>query len=187
MRQTVLGCDPGLAASGISILGVGDNKPVEILELKVVQTKKLSGKKLKDIRISDDDQKRLTELWNALQELYNQYSPVAIGVESFAIFPGRVSGWKSGLAYQLVCDFARHVELEPMIFLPGDLKAHFTNKRSASKKEVEDAMAKKIHNFGAAMKKIAKTKAEHVSDATGHAYLAWSEMYRLRKLMGVGS
>jgi Holliday junction resolvasome RuvABC endonuclease subunit len=188
-----MGVDPGMACTGIAVITMPELVPprpkLELVKLKLVRTEKASKKVLRETRMTGDDQRRLRDVWNALQGLYDEYRPVVIGVEAYTPWVGRMGGnaWKVALSYQLVCCFGWHVGVEPFVFLPGDLKRIFVGQKGASKGDVAAAIAEKVVGVREQVADIAKTMQEHVTDAIAHAYLAAEELVRMRQMLHLGN
>lgn len=185
-RVVVMGVDPGFASSGVAIVAQdGDNHP-ELLHLEVVRTKETPKKEMRNLRVSADDQRRMRELWDKLDELHHVYQPTMVAVETYAPFKGKMGGnaWKGAMVYALVSGFGYANGLVVLPFLPVDLKRGLCGKVSATKAEVEAAVGQKVRGFAEAIAKVPKTQQEHPSDATAHAYLALKEAEQLRQRMG---
>lgn len=180
----VMGIDPGFASLGVVILEQEQGSRPRSLWAKVATTEKRSGKKkvLTETRVSVDDQRRLTELWEAMMLAIRGegYRPFVLAVEAYRPFTGRGGGnaWKAAVAYGLVSGFARAQGWPCMVFLPDDLKRAFTLSRSSSKQEVEDAMCQKVDGLREMLDVLPKDQREHAADAAGHAYLGLVEVVK---------
>jgi Holliday junction resolvasome RuvABC endonuclease subunit len=177
----VMGIDPGFRSLGIAILEQIQGQMPKVLSLRVIETEKKSGKKaLVATRVSTDDQRRLSEIWEALEEEVAdpERRPFAVGVEAYRPFAGRGGGnaWKSAVAYGFVSSWARARGWPLFVFLPEDLKIAFTRSRSASKEEVAEAMCLKVSGLREKLERLPEVKREHVADAAGHAYLVLVEI-----------
>jgi Holliday junction resolvasome RuvABC endonuclease subunit len=161
----------------------------EVLAMTVLTTKKDSKKVKTGLRVSSDDQRRFKEAWDLLQDFRKapRYGrPRSIGIEVYTPRPGKgSSGWKVSQAYQLACDFAYHLEMQPVVSTPGDLKKRACGTVKASKGEVQEALPELIEGFTEALEGIPEKLREHAADAAGHAVLGWEEIQRIRKLAGV--
>ena len=183
---TVLGVDPGFAAMGLAVLEKSTTGPVKTLELRSVKTQKSSKKALRGMRIAADDQRRITELHNALAETAVKYNVHAIAYEVYQPFKAQGgNAWKASRAEGMVQCFALERQLLLLPFLPVDLKLAIVGKRSASKLEVQQGLYQKAENFEAMIDEILKGEREHVADAAGYAYLAFAEMVQIRRMAGI--
>ena len=184
---TALGVDPGFANLGLAVvMRPKPEAPLRLVTLEVVETSKAPKKAMRDLRVAADDQRRLRHFWNRLELVIAAYLPQAIGVESYAPWPGQMGGnaWKVALAYQLsVCAGWAHGIL-PMVFRPDDLKRRLLGKNAGTKVAVEDVLRTLVMGFGEALDKLPKTKREHAADAVGHALLAIEEAARMRAMFG---
>jgi Holliday junction resolvasome RuvABC endonuclease subunit len=185
LRETplvrVMGVDPGFATMGIAILEQLQNQRPRVLHLSVTATEKQSNRKaLVVTRVSTDDQRRLSELWEALGDAAGvpERRPFILAVEAYRPFSGRGGGnaWKSAVGYGLVSAFARAQGWPCMVFLPEDLKRAFTLSRSSSKQAVEDAVCEKVDGLRESLDDLKESEREHAADAAGHAYLAIVEV-----------
>lgn len=179
-----LGVDPGFANTGLAVVEVSPTP--KLIALRFLETSKSSKKAMRDIRVSADDQRRLRSIWDALSETIEQYHPNAIGVESYALFPGQLGGnsWKVALAYQLSVCVGWKYGVLPMVFRPDDLKRRFLGKNAGTKLAVEDVLKVLVLGFKDALLEFPKTKREHVTDAVGHAVLALEESAKMRAMYG---
>lgn len=184
---TAMGIDPGFAHLGLAVVTrqkPGD--PLRLVTLEVVETSKAPKKAMRDLRVAADDQRRLRHFWNRLESVIAAYLPQAIGVESYAPWPGQMGGnaWKVALAYQLsVCVGWAHGVL-PMTFRPDDLKRRLLGKNAGTKGEVEQGLCAEVTGLRDALDALPKTKREHAADAVGHALLAIEEAARMRAMFG---
>lgn len=163
-----------------------EEKHPRLVMLQILETKKGPKKVMRDLRVATDDQRRLRYFWDNLHLIIAAHMPQAIGVESYAPWPGQMGGnaWKVAFAYQLaVCSGWAH-GLLPMVFRPDDIKRRFLGKNAGTKGEVEAALGKLVTGFEEELAKLPKTKREHVSDAVGHAVLAIEEAGRMRAMYG---
>jgi Holliday junction resolvasome RuvABC endonuclease subunit len=191
VRQQILralGVDPGFANMGAAVV----EQPmrggkITIIALKVLETKKASRKVLSMFRVAGDDQRRLKEQWELLTGMLTVSGCTAVGVESYAPWPGQMGGnaWKVGLSYQVVCAAAWYIGVEPFVFMPSDLKREFCHDKKASKEQVGAALAAMVEGLRRALIGIPLRLREHATDAVGHAVLALLEQRRLRSMAGV--
>lgn len=184
-----MGVDPGLAKIGVAVIQQTMGQSVRLVRLDLLQTKKATKKELRHTRMVSDDQRRLRELFDGLNSIRTELNraPVALGVEAWTPFPGKMGGnaWKTALGYQTVVVFGWSQGWNVMPFHSGDLKRCFLGKQGGTKDEVAQAMFQKVEGLEEAVQKLAKGHREHVTDAAGHAYLALVELYRIRQAAGI--
>lgn len=152
----------------------------------MLETAKAPKKVMRDLRVAADDQRRLKYYWDQLVAEMKAHQVVAIGVESYAPWPGQMGGsaWKVGFTYQLaMCAGWAHGVL-PMVFRPDDLKRRLLGRNAGTKGAVEAALKALVSGFADALQELPKTKREHVADAVGHAVLAMEEAARMRAMYG---
>lgn len=183
----VMGIDPGFAHLGVAILEHETTGKVTARVVKVLDSEKADKKSLQQLRVASDDQRRIREFWDELDDLLTRIPPKAIGVEGWRPFPGMVGGnaWKVGLAAQMAqCVGWKH-GIMPAQFLPSDLKRRFLGKAAGDKNRVGYAILQHVEGLAPLMAEHAKGKHEHIYDAAGLAVLALEEMYRIRALAGM--
>jgi len=188
------GVDPGLRFLGMAVLsmplpstGATGPKPLPMLQMiQVLETEKTPKKAMRDLRVSADDQRRLKYLWDRISQMLIEHRPQAMGVESYAPFPGQMGGsaWKVAFAYQLAMCAGWAYGILPMVFRPDDLKRRLLGKNAGTKVAVEDVLRTLVTGFGDALDKLPKTKREHAADAVGHALLALEEAAKMRAMYG---
>lgn len=185
-RQVIFGVDPGLRSTGIAVIErTGRAKP-KALHLQVIETKPTPKKERRTLRVTTDDQRRYKEIYTALDILCKEYEPFAMGVEAYLIGQQAASSaWKTAVIYGGVLYFAYSRNMFVAPFLPLDLKRRFVGKQGASKRDVALGMFPLISNLETLVKKVPKTKQEHVVDAAGHAFLVLEEVDKTREMLGI--
>lgn len=181
-----LGIDPGLASIGVAILERSGGVD-KVLHLKMIQTERATKKKLRDLRVADDDQRRVKEVWDTVDNLISVYDPSCIGIESFTPNRGQKGGssWKVVLVMQAMVALGWSYGYRPMLFRPEDLKRKFLGKQSGTKEDVENALREIVSDLDVHLNEHAKGKHEHLTDAIGHAVLALNEMEEMRRMAGI--
>jgi Holliday junction resolvasome RuvABC endonuclease subunit len=187
----VMGVDPGLAKIGVAILQQPKGGAVELAHLELIETKKETDKTLRKVmRVADEDQRRYREVWNQLLTIIHHkvvVPPSVMGIESYTLYPGQLGGnsWKTGIMFGVISGLGYAQNMLVMPFRPGDLKKHFTGKKSASKGQVARSLFEKVVGLEQGIQKFAKGKQEHITDAAAHAYLAMHEVYQMRRIIGI--
>lgn len=181
----VMGVDPGMASTGITILKKEPHQKPQCLAMEVVRTKKAEKKDRRGLRVTADDSRRMREIWNGLADMATTWSPQALAFEVYS--PYRAQGgtaWKAARVEGAVQMFGLERQMLVLPFLPQDLKRGFCGKVGASKEAVLEAMCLKVDSLEEMVQGFPKTLREHVADAAGHAYLAFEEIYRMRTMLG---
>jgi len=189
----VMGVDPGFASTGVVVLRQGAGG-VDCIFSGVVATKKAEKKSRGGLRVTNDDLRRYTEIFERMDNIFDRYNPTALGVEAY--MPGfrgkNDQGFRGGGAATktlgvygglIFWGLARGMYVSPS--LPLDLKRRFCGKQSASKIEVEKAMCILVQDLREQLDRILKTKREHVADAAGHAYLVLEEIAKVKLMVGL--
>lgn len=195
-RQVVMGIDPGYTRMGLAILEQPqEGQRLRALAVRIVKTQPAKKKHAGNFRVANDDQRRFTELWNGLEDLYGLHHPYAVGVEGYNPFKrGRIgggeaqstiSGWKAGGVFVGVQFWSLSRHLVCTVFLPSDLKKRFCGKQSASKDDVAAQLFTEVENLEALVLKVPGGMREHVTDAAGHAVLALEEVRKMRRMLGL--
>jgi len=159
--------------------------PIRFVDGVVLETKKAGKKERKSLRVTDDDARRVREIYDMADELRKRHHVNVIGVEAYMPFGKNASGWKAGGIYYGFMMAGRAWGIPVLPFVPQDLKRAFHKKQNVSKAAIGDTLAGKVNGLGEFVATLAKGKREHVTDAAGHAYLAIVEAYNLRQMMGV--
>lgn len=185
----ILGFDSGLANLGLTVVSATPSPERYVcLHAEFLATKKADKKARQKIRVSVDDAQRLEVIYDRIAELATQYKVHGIAAEAFTPNPNQrgVGAWKAAMAYALALAFARSRNLAFMTNLPADIKRPFGGTISATKEAVAEALCARVEGFATQLNKIAKGNREHVSDAGAHGVLGAQEMFRIRRMMGVG-
>lgn len=204
-RMVTVGIDPGWAKTGVAVLVKTEGEKPRIALLRLIKTepggiqtqkpkpqplpfsalinppkkKKRKRKLPKGTRVSDDDLRRMREVWTALLETFDEWRPAGIAVEHYAPWAGSMGGnaWKTALGYQLAICAAFTVGWGPVVKItrPDDLKRAFLGKTKGTKVQTIKAMHQKVLGLEEALDDFNEGDHEHVVDAVGHAYLALVE------------
>ena len=183
---TVMGVDAGLASTGVSIVTkVGNNRP-QVLHTELIQTKQADKKQRNMLRGAVDDQRRYREIYTTLENISRVFSIQAVGLEAYHVYGARAgNAWKTVAVFGGVIFWGFMKGMYVGVFTPADLKHTFCSKASASKMEVQKALPVFIDGFDIRIREYAKGKQEHITDATGHAYLILQEVVNNRILLGL--
>jgi len=185
---TVLGVDPGLAKQGVVVLSQATEKSeINPRHVAVTVTKKMAGKKKRDLRVFADDQRRFKALFQGLEGT-TPFDPHALCVEVYSQIPGRQGGsaWKTSATYGGASYWALARGMTVMPTQPQDVKRGIAGKLSASKKDVEVALLELIPKLGPFLDALKPPSLrEHAVDAAAHAYLGLKELWEIRRMMGV--
>lgn len=184
-RRCVLGLDPGFASFGWALLFLGAHAGDDRVVLGgVIHTEKSAKKR--SVRASDDNVRRTRELIAELTALYDEHEPVAFAAESFS--PPRNSGTaaKVAFAWGSVTTIAYLSNDVPILQCsPQELKLAVVGAKTASKEEIEAALAARYPEAREHLGAIAQGDREHVWDAIGSAHACLdTEVVRLARRMG---
>jgi Holliday junction resolvasome RuvABC endonuclease subunit len=184
---TVMGIDPGFASMGVAVLEHLPTGEVVAVRVAVLETAKADKKVLQTIRVASDDQRRLREFWDELSHMLTLHRPAAMGVEQWSPRTGMMGGnaWKVSAAVQLSHCVGWAHGLNPIPFLPMDIKRRFLGTKAGDKNRVGYAMLQAVDGLAPLMAPEAKGKHEHIYDAVGLAYLALEEWHRIRAIAGM--
>lgn len=182
----VLGLDPGFAEMGMAVLEKTPDQHLRVVTLEPIRTKRSDKKAMRNLRVSDDDERRSREIWNALGDALVRYKPQVIAVEQYTPFKAQGGGaFKVMRICGLIHGFALSHDVLYLSFNPQDLKRGTTGRLSASKEEVAAGLAMRVEGFDAALKKFPKGLHEHLGDAAGHAFLAFAEVQKMREMVAL--
>lgn len=181
----VMGVDPGFASTGVSVVETLPSGEYRIIDHCLVKTEKRNKKQKSNIRGTVDDVRRMREICNQLGVVFSRNDSVsAIAVEAYTVSGPRAgNAWKSALVYGGVLFWGlgmRGVYTAP--FLPMDVKRRF-GKKGCSKGDIVSRLRIEVVGFSTAIDSYAKTKQEHISDATAHAILMIEEIKEHRIMM----
>jgi Holliday junction resolvasome RuvABC endonuclease subunit len=183
---TALGIDPGFACGGAVVLRQDAyGEPIRFVGGALLETKKAGKKERRSLRVTDDDARRVREIFRTADALRRQHDVNVIGVESYMPYGRNASGWKAGGVYYGFIMLGGAWRIPVLPFVPQDLKRAFHDDHDVSKEAIGRTLAAKVEGLGVFIEKHAKSKREHLTDAAGHAYLAVVEAYNLRQIIGV--
>lgn len=160
---------------------------VRCVETKLLVTQKGKGKKVRSFRVSDDDLRRMTEIYQAIGAIISRHNPTAIAYEVYSAYGKQGSNaWKVGRAEGIIVSLGLTFNVVTFPFVVQDVKRRIGGKMSASKVEVEDRVCAAVTGAREAVDALAKTNREHVADALGYAYLGLLEVEAMQSLMPWG-
>jgi len=181
---TAVGVDPGLAKMGIAVVERSPER-TKLRYMDLLVTKKGSKKQLRNLRIADDDQRRIKELYDATVATLKKYKAHGIGVESYTPHgPMGGGAWKVGNVAQSIVCLGWSLGFRPMLFRPDDLKRTFLGRNKGTKLDVQVALYEHVDGLEKALMRFPETNREHLADAVGHAVLALDEMEEMRRMAG---
>jgi Holliday junction resolvasome RuvABC endonuclease subunit len=194
----VMGSDPGIRTTGLSVVGLCSNKQYHCLGSRYIETKKQDKKSINQLRTNIDDFRRYKEIYDEIEGFHaSLVLPVSISgaaVETYTVMgpifdkkKNKVimgnSAWKSAVVYGGILFWAFSKQLYVAPFLPSDIKRRF-GKKDKSKDGIQFAVGQEVLGFSNEINKYPKTKREHVSDATAHAVLLIEEILKNRIFIG---
>lgn len=169
----IVGVDPGFATLGLACVEVncigkiGASRWVEtssrILEVVAIKTE-ASGRKEK--RNDEDVRRRLSEVVDTSARFFSEYRPALVAFESAPLVRNSGVSQKIGLGWGAVFALVRSSGAAVEVYDPKELKVGCGLKKSASKLEVQNAVAKTWAAF-ADWPRMPKKKTilEHGADA----------------------
>lgn len=175
--KTVVGIDPGFANTGIAVVRANAKGKLQLVYCRVIVTELPLRKVRQQTRMSTFDLKRMAEIYHGVKQVFDMYHPHAVGVETYAPFKGRLAGnaWKTAFAYALACGLC--IEREILCFpnTPQELKRGLTGVGAGGKSVVWEAARRHVGGVQQ-IDAMAAAAREHVTDALGHAVLAYREV-----------
>jgi len=156
---TLLSVDPGMAHFGIAVVHL-ESQAVPYLD--VIATKPSSRKR--KILVSDDNTRRLREIYDHLWWVIDKYQPDALCCETFSPPRHASAAVKAAMSWTLLVT----IDLPFVQASPQEIKKKMTGLRNASKEDVAKAVRKWACE-PLAMGKIAAAKREHAYDAIAAA------------------
>lgn len=186
VQVTVVGIDPGFAKVGIGVVAREVAGRIVCLDAKLLVTKKGVGKRIRDFRVSDDDLRRLSEIYGGILAMIEHHQPAALAYEVYSPY-GKQGGnaWKVGRIEGVIASLGLATEVMTFPFVPQDLKRRVAGKLSASKIDVAEQIGVKVVGAKEAIDSYAKSNREHIADAIGIAYLGLLEVESLRSVLRI--
>lgn len=182
--DVVMGLDPGFASMGVVVIGrPGPKESSRLLYMETISTEKAKKKERVNLRVTNDDQRRLDDIYEALEEIRQRFRPTAVGVEAYHPHKMATSGWKTAVVYGGILFWAKCKDLYCAPYLPQDLKRRFCGNQSGSKVKVASEASSMVLGASVAYLATNKGNREHVGDALGHAILVLEEIDRVRKIV----
>lgn len=129
-----LGIDPGFSKLGWSSVAF-ENGVYTFNDMGVIKTARIPKKQRHNVRMTDDDARRIMEITEELSPLFLLHGPDVLGIETFSIRPGKGTGWKAAFGYAVALSLSRLYDVPILCYTPGDVKA-FVNDKTASKDKV---------------------------------------------------
>lgn len=184
----IVGIDPGFAKVGLAVLEQAPAEPVAVQHLQVVSTareKPVRG--ATPLRVSWEDNRRVREVYAAIDAVIERFEPRVMAVEAFAPFTGRGGGnaWKTAIVYGVCQAIALQRGMLLITGLPLDLKRAFSLTKGASKMDVAEALRAKVDGLDAHLRAIRPSQWEHVTDAAAHAYRGFVQVAEIRHQAGL--
>lgn len=175
-NRNVLGIDPGFADIGCVLVSADGSRLLRALHIK-------TSKSTRKIPVSVDNENRARDIYSSLLPLYEECAIVCVEAESYP--RNASSAAKVAMCRGVVIALAQQFDVSIVQVSPKDLKLRVVGRKSASKKEVEDALRVRM---GSQVEIIdnnyPKSKRSHIYDALGAviACLSTNEMRLLRNL-----
>jgi Holliday junction resolvasome RuvABC endonuclease subunit len=182
--KLILGIDPGFASLGWCRFALGKLPELDrVVQMGVIRTDK-SNKKAK-VLASHDNHRRIAEIFRQLFPLAQEV--VMFTAESQSWPRNSASSAKVGMAWGVISSLAELLEVPLLQMSPQAMKKSICGNKSASKKEIADAL---IARYGIViadvlLKDVAPSQREHAFDALGSvcATLEGEEVKLARQMM----
>jgi Holliday junction resolvasome RuvABC endonuclease subunit len=158
----VLGCDPGFASFGYSVIELLPTSERVVL-VGVIRTTK--SEKKANLLAADDNLDRLQAIAIMINDLLATYSPVAITAESFSPPRNSSAASKVALAWGSLGTQAALGSIPLLQVSPQQLKKCVVNNKSASKEDIQTEVTRLYPELVGLLSGIPKTQQEHACDA----------------------
>ncbi|RYF12706.1 MAG: hypothetical protein EOO40_00565 [Deltaproteobacteria bacterium] len=165
-----LGCDPGMAHTGLSVVRRLSDGRNATEALVLVESKPDSAQET----IGADDARRMKAIHQAITQLVARWCPDVIAIESYAPIMGKQGGsaWKTSMVYGMIYGLALSANRPVTQNRPQDIKRAFAMAHDRSKLAVQTALCGIVPNLDVMLQGVCAGKREHLADATAHAMLA---------------
>ena len=181
--MNVIGLDPGFASLGWGVVELTPR--VVLINAGCIRTKKSQRKVL----ATDDNVRRIRELYRVLDPVFTQYEPRAIATESMSWPRSSSVCAKLGMSWGLSIAIAERYDLPLVSVSPMDLKTALTGDGTASKAEVRAAVLATpgFHRLAGLLDKakFPPSQYEHPTDAVA-AVLATQTTDIMRTIRQLG-
>ena len=180
-HASALGVDPGLAHTGLAIVTETDRGVFHIVHLGCVKTTKGQDR---DVRIVDDDGRRLVEIHKAVTRVIADHAPGMVGIETYAPRTGLQGNGahKVVAVYGLVAGLALSANRPVFGATPQDIRRTLLGKSGGTKQAVAGAVHVLCPGMAAALAKRPKAEHEHIIDAVAHAIHALESTRAARRI-----
>lgn len=167
-----LGVDPGLAHSGFAVVVEASDGTMKVAHTEVAATER--GDIAAGLRVSDDDNRRLTEIHHVVVRLLCELNPTVVGIETYVplVNKGGNGAFKVAIVYGLVQGLAISANRPVYGFTPQDIRRSLLGTQTGTKQDVQVGLRRVITGVDEALERHPRGQREHVADAMGHAYLA---------------
>ena len=182
--SVIICLDLALANTGVAVLRVNKNTKDELLSVQTIHTDKS-----KQVKVSDDEWRRTTELASQLEKVIKETNPVHIFIECPTGGSKSASAARSmAVARGAACACLHSLGKPATLISPFEAKAAATGNKTAEKSEVKAAVKKEFPDFeGWVVGKrgqIVEGLNEHVYDALS-VYMAARNTETYSKLKGI--
>lgn len=163
----ILGLDPGLASCGWAVIRREPDGGLACLNAGVIRTKKEAGNKYQD------DLRRIRHLSAKLRWVRDMYGMDFVASESMS-WPRHTRAIQSmGFCWGVIGSLFDH---ECVIQRrPQQIKVDLVGKKTATKKEVDEAACSVIEELSIYLSDLPKTQRDHAADAAAAVISAWQD------------
>ena len=163
----ILGLDPGLASCGWAAIRRELDGSLACLNAGVIRTKKEAGNKYQD------DLRRIRKLSSELQWVKQAYEIDFVASESMS-WPRHTRAVQSmGFCWGVIGSLFDNESLIQR--RPQQIKVDLVGKKTATKKEVDEAACSVIEELGMYLDDLPKTQRDHAADAAAAVISAWED------------
>jgi len=158
----ILGMDPGFENIGLAFGLFTPGRGIDLLEVKLVTTKKCSAKK--GMRAKADDTRRLEEIVAQVDETVRHWDPDVGAFEECPSLRNSAVTRKIAMAWGAACALVtRKKGVLILEYGPKHLKKVVTGKEDASKQEMSEALIPRFNLLSETP--VVQSKQEHLTDA----------------------
>lgn len=164
----LVGIDPGFANFGWAVLDFPEAAPPEICAAGVIRTTRRQGRET----VSESNAKRCGEIAERLCQIMDDWRPWIIGTEAQSWTRRHKADVQVAQAFGVIFALAG-MDSCPVVHLPPqEVKMRACGKKSASKAEVQAALAERLRFYHKTVGEIPKSHREHAADAVAVALAA---------------
>ena len=164
----ILGIDPGFANFGWAVVQFEKAQPPRLLASGVIRTDARAGR----LTVSESNAQRCGQIADALVDIMDNWRPWIIGTEAQSWTRRHKADVQVAQAFGIIFALAG-VDGCPVVHLPPQVvKQKICGVKSATKQQIQDALADRLVDYGPTIGQIPKTTRHHAADAAAVALAA---------------